>query len=474
MSRHHASSSTSKFNFNLEMDGNETGDLYLHDIPSNFDIALNGSSNSSYLAPKIDNNNHPPLHSPIPSRNPSPFPPPPRSWIANFYTRYSGLLLVTLSQLFGALMNVTTRLLELEGDGMHPFQILFARMGLTMLCCCAWMWWKRVPDFPLGKKRVRDSLQYLPVADAVVITFLAPSVASYACYIFLHEPFPRSAQYASFISLLGVILIARPTSFFSPSSSSPSPSPPSNSTTTSSPEPYDFPTPSTPQRLSAIFFALLGVLGSAGAYTSIRLIGSDAHPMISVNYFAFVCTLVSLGSLVVSGWVDWVETVEFRLPTGGRQWGFLIALGVAGFVMQVLLTMGLSGSGGGREGEDGRGNGKKEKKKPGKEMNMVYLNMLFAMGLDKLVFGITPGVWSLMGSGLILGSAVWVAVEKGEEGEGDGNRNRGRGAGDMELSEEVGDEEERVGMLRGGEGRDGDGVVTGVEGLEMRMREGGR
>ncbi|PQE26189.1 integral membrane DUF6 protein [Rutstroemia sp. NJR-2017a BBW] len=313
MSRYHASSSTSKFNFNLEMDENATGDLHLHDIPSNFDIALNGTSNS-YLAPKIDNNNHSPLHSPIPSRNPSPFPPPPRSWIANFYTRYSGLLLVTLSQLFGALMNVTTRLLELEGDGMHPFQILFARMGLTMLCCCAWMWWKRVPDFPLGKKRVRGllvaracsgfwgifgmyySLQYLPVADAVVITFLAPSVASYACYIFLHEPFPRSAQYASFISLLGVILIARPTSFFSSSpspspSSSPSPSPPSNITTTTTPTDYDFPTPSTPQRLSAIFFALLGVLGSAGAYTSIRLIGSDAHPMISVNYFAFVCTL---------------------------------------------------------------------------------------------------------------------------------------------------------------------------------------
>ncbi|PQE17223.1 integral membrane duf6 protein [Rutstroemia sp. NJR-2017a BVV2] len=375
-------------------------------------------------------------------------------------------------------MNVTTRLLELEGDGMHPFQILFARMGLTMLCCCTWMWWKQVPDFPLGKRSVRGllvaracsgfwgifgmyySLQYLPVADAVVITFLAPSVASYACYIFLHEPFPRSAQYASFISLLGVILIARPTSFFSSSSPSPSPAYPPSNTTTSSPAPYDFPSPTTPQRLSAIFFALLGVLGSAGAYTSIRLIGSDVHPMISVNYFAFVCTLVSVGSLVFSGWVDWIETVEFRLPTGGRQWGFLIALGVAGFVMQVLLTMGLSGSGGGREGE---------------RMNMVYLNMLFAMGLDKLVFGITPGVWSLMGSGLILGSAVWVAVEKGEDGEGDRGRG-GREARGVELSEEVGDEEERVGMLRGGSERDGDanGIVVAEEGGEMRMREGSR
>ena len=52
-------------------------------------------------------------------------------------------------------MNVTTRLLELEGEGMHPFQILFARMSLTLIFCCAWMYWKRVPDFLLGAKGIR-------------------------------------------------------------------------------------------------------------------------------------------------------------------------------------------------------------------------------------------------------------------------------------------------------------------------------
>lgn len=65
---------------------------------------------------------------------------------------------MTFSQLFGALMNVTTRLLELEGEGMHPFQVLFARQGLTVIFCTAWMWWNKVPDFPLGKKEVRGLL----------------------------------------------------------------------------------------------------------------------------------------------------------------------------------------------------------------------------------------------------------------------------------------------------------------------------
>jgi hypothetical protein len=55
-------------------------------------------------------------------------------------------------------MNVATRLLELDGEGMHPFQVLFVRMGVTMVLCCAYMWYTKVPYFPLGKKEVRKLL----------------------------------------------------------------------------------------------------------------------------------------------------------------------------------------------------------------------------------------------------------------------------------------------------------------------------
>lgn len=97
------------------------------------------------------------------SRGVSPFPHPtqnsgtvkisPRIW--DFWMRNKGLFLVSFSQLFGALMNVTTRLLELEGEGMHPFQVLFARQGLTVILCSIWMWWKSVPGFPFGAREVR-------------------------------------------------------------------------------------------------------------------------------------------------------------------------------------------------------------------------------------------------------------------------------------------------------------------------------
>ncbi|KAG9239564.1 hypothetical protein BJ875DRAFT_83502 [Amylocarpus encephaloides] len=439
----------------------------LQNIPSNFELALNGSTNRTFLSPRLPKAADSSLLDPeafrrlsistISSYNPqsrsvSPYhiPAGPRSFktrCKEFWDRNYGLFLVALSQLFGALMNVTTRLLELEGEGMHPLQILFARMGLTMLFCCLWMWWREVPDFPWGKKEVRwllmargfsgffgiygmyYSLQYLPVADAVVITFLAPSVAAYACYIFLKEPYSRPEQYASLISLLGVVLIARPTSLFTSFSSTSTTSPSPNSTSTST---DTYPAPTSSQRLSAVLVALLGVLGAAGAFTTIRWIGHRAHPLLSVNYFAIFCTFISTSVLLL----PLPSTPSFALPVDLKQWGMLLFLGVCGFIMQYLLTQGLAG--GGRDG-GGRGT------------NMIYINMLFALGLDRVVFGVVPGWLSLAGSGLILGSAVFVAMGKGE-GQG---VTRGRDEeggirmGQVSIGRGEGTVEEETGLMRG-------------------------
>jgi hypothetical protein len=47
---------------------------------------------------------------------------------------------------------------------------------------------------------------------------------------------------------------------------------------------------------------------------------------------------------------------------------------------------------------------------------MVYVQMLFALGFDKLIWGNTPGALSIIGSSLILGSAIYVAIHKEESG----------------------------------------------------------
>lgn len=69
----------------------------------------------------------------------------------SFYQRNKGLVYVLVAQIFGVLMNVTTRLLEIEGNrgaGMHPFQVLHQEVwysedeidtdGLPRFCLYAW------------------------------------------------------------------------------------------------------------------------------------------------------------------------------------------------------------------------------------------------------------------------------------------------------------------------------------------------
>jgi hypothetical protein len=60
---------------------------------------------------------------------------------------------------------------------------------------------------------------------------------------------------------------------------------------------------------------------------------------------------------------------------------------------------------------------------------MIYMQMLFALGFDKLVFDSTPSALSIVGSSLILGSAVYVAMHK--EGGKDGESREG-GSGEEE------------------------------------------
>ncbi|KAI6085091.1 hypothetical protein F4821DRAFT_241534 [Hypoxylon rubiginosum] len=362
-------------------------------------------------------------------RSPGPYKPPRRqqrdsrfrAWYRTMWRKDKALILMFAAQFFGALMNLTARLLEVEENSLHPMQLLFARMTITLLGSTCYILWKKVPYGMLGRKEVRwllitrglcgffgiygmwYSVKYIPLAEATVITFLAPNIAGYMCHILIHEPFTRKEQIASFIALGGVVLITRPVSLFSGEPSSTTGSieaevianvtavetsqyPGGNHITTSS------------ERLVAIGFALLGVLGGAGAFTSLRWIGKRAHPLTSINYFSAWCVVVSTTTLTLAPVLDYGQP-EFRLdlPHSLRQWAFLIFIGVCGLIMQVLITAGLAAE------------------KSNRATAMTYTHMLFAAAFDRYVFGQVMGWMSLAGCGLIVGSALWVVFTKKEE-----------------------------------------------------------
>ena len=280
-----------------------------------------------------------------------------------------------------------------------------------------------------------------------MITFLAPTVASWACSFLLHEPFTRNEQIAGVISFLGVVFIARPTSLLPHHSDVPPIASGAgegvlsvNATVPAGSQEVNHVTSA--QRLGAVGVALIGVLGAASAYTTIRWIGKRAHPLISVNYFAVYTTIVSTVVLLA------VPGIDFRLPANVRQWVYLVSLGICGFLMQFLLTAGL------------------QHEKGSRATNMVYTQMLFALAFDKIVWNTTPGAWGIAGSSLILGSALYVALlnnNNDNRKKKNNSQGRGEGVGDEEVAL-VGDDADGC----EGDVYNGTGPLRGVQEVQLR------
>lgn len=308
----------------------------------------------------------------------------------------------------------------ISADGSQ--KIIFVRFGLTFVLSSLYMWYTSVPDFPFGKPELRgllvlrgcggfvgvfgfycksffllptsmtefvnsvpttDSLQYLPIAEAIILTFMTPIFTAYACSIFLRAPFDKKQLLAGLVSFFGVILIAQPGSLFQ---SSPKSNPSSEAPDEAIVSPH--------QRLFAVLLGLLGVLGATCAYTTIRVIGPRAHPLLSVNYYGFIATLFSGLILLMPIFPE----TTFRLPSGMREWGLLLGLGVFGFFLQFLMTAGLV------------------RDNSSKATNMMYSSVLFGLVLDYVIWDAVPGWSSWMGGAVVVTATVWGAMQKSEDG----------------------------------------------------------
>ncbi|KAJ4345964.1 hypothetical protein N0V95_005829 [Ascochyta clinopodiicola] len=293
-----------------------------------------------------------------------------RARLTSFYDRNFGLVLVFLAQTCGSVMNVAAKLLATGYETkFHAMQIIFVRMLY--------------------------SLSWLNISDATVITFIIPTLTAVVCFIWLREPFTTREALAALIAFSGVLLVARPTWLF--------PNPPVDPIT-GAPEPTEAitnilalvtsapatsPAPISPtQRSLAVLAAILGAFGASTAYATIRVIGKRAHSLISVNYFAGIATLGSCLTLLLH------PDLHFVMPASAGQWALLSVIGLTGFLLQFLLTEGL------------------QREKAGRATNLMYLQLVFALVIERVIWGTTPPVESLGGAVLIIGAAVWITLQK--------------------------------------------------------------
>jgi drug/metabolite transporter (DMT)-like permease len=183
--------------------------------------------------------------------------------------------------------------------------------------------------------------------------------------------FTKIEIFGGLVSLLGVIIIARPTFLLGMSSD------------------VDEKTGVTAaHRLSAVLVSMMGVFSSGIVFVAIRKVGHHAHPLVSVSIFAFYCVVVSSIGLIV------VPNVGFVVPTTFEQWGLLISLGISGFVTQFLMTAAV------------------QREKAAVVAGFGYLGILWALLWERVFFNNVPDAWSWIGGSIILSSAGYVAIKK--------------------------------------------------------------
>ncbi|KAF8634721.1 hypothetical protein AX15_000737 [Amanita polypyramis BW_CC] len=258
--------------------------------------------------------------------------------------------------------------------------------AITYVCSVAYMYYGKVDHAILGPPGIRHlllyrgifgiisvqsiyySIQYLPLSDAAILTFLAPLCTAVVGSFVLNEKFTKGEALAGIVSLLGVVLIAQPPFIFG---------------TAVHNDDGDLDV----QRMVAVGVSLIGVLGLTGAFISIRAAGTRAHPLHNLAYFSAFCFITSAVGMIITH-------TPITIPS---EWPLFIMLplsGVFGFIALMLMTMGL------------------QIEAAGRATMGTYTQVIFAMTSGWAVFGTVPSPLSILGSALILGPALYVALTK--------------------------------------------------------------
>ena len=74
--------------------------------------------------------------------------------------------------------------------------------------------------------------------------------------------------------------------------------------------------------------------------------------------------------------------------------GLIAVIGLTEFLLQFLLTEGL------------------QREKAGRATNLMYLQLVLALIIERVIWGTTPPLESFGGAALIIGAAIWITLQK--------------------------------------------------------------
>ncbi|GAA4232343.1 DMT family transporter [Postechiella marina] len=124
---------------------------------------------------------------------------------------------------------------------------------------------------------------------------------------------------------------------------------------------------------TGLLLAIGSAIFSGFVYVIISKIGKSEHPVVVVNYFMIISTIVG-GVLAIPYWINPV----------GLEWGLLLALGVFGFFGQVFMTKAFQVA------------------TTNQTAPLKYLEVIFTVLFGVFVFSEIYTLWSLLGIALII------------------------------------------------------------------------
>ncbi|KAI0667473.1 hypothetical protein C8Q78DRAFT_1140466 [Trametes maxima] len=256
----------------------------------------------------------------------------------------------------------------LGGTSLTPLrmgrQLIWVRMALTWIVCASYMIYVNVPDPILGPKDIRLLL---------TVRGLAGFVGLFGTYYTLQYLSLSDTTVLSFLTpmctaITGALLLKEDL---------------------------------TVRQSMASAFSFVGVLliarpdflfgksldDAQSHDTTIRAIGKRAHPMHNLAAFALVCIVAGPIAMLVSRTPVLITSDILTVV-------LVLAVSLCGFGAQITMTTGL------------------QRETAGRGTLAIYVQVVFAMLFERIFFHTVPSFLSLLGTIIILSSAVYVAFSK--------------------------------------------------------------
>lgn len=290
---------------------------------------------------------------------------------------YLGLILATLSSLFFSLCSVIVKWME----NVDPNALAAYRYLGVLLPAIPIVIYKQEVVFPKGKRimLILRSLtgtaalmlsfyafRHMPLADASVIVFSVPVFTAIFAHMFLREPCGIFNALSVLLTLIGVVLITRPSSIFGST------------------------------------VAALGddnsksdIWGAVAAFSA-TLFGANAYVLLRALkgiHFSVIMTNFGVIALVQSLFITWLIGA-LCLPPCGIDRILIVALAVFSFGGQILLTLAL------------------QLEQAGPVAIARSSDIIFAFIWQVLFFNESPNRYSVTGAILVLSSVLLTGFRK--------------------------------------------------------------